>query len=115
MLFLVLLQVAQLQLKEFSLVKQLVSTGGTLTVGVETSGAASSQFLTTGLSGVEMSRIKFAATVEDMKIDRLEVRTVNGDGNISQVKLLGTGLSTDPTAYIAMVSATFTFATVLKS
>ncbi len=88
-----------------------VSAGGTLTVGIETSGAASSSFLTTGLSGVEISRIKMAATVEDMKVDRLEVRTVNGDGNLAQIKLLGTGLSTDPTAYIANGIATFTFAT----
>jgi hypothetical protein len=46
-----------------------------------------------------------------MKIDRLEVRTINGNGNISQIKLLGTGLSTDPTAYIANGTAVFTFAT----
>ena len=80
-----------------------------MTVSEDTSGAASAQFLTTGLAGVEMARIKFAATVEDMKIDRLEVRTVNGSGNIAQVKLMGTGLSTDPVAPLTSGTAVFTF------
>jgi hypothetical protein len=87
-----------------------IVAGGTLTVAEETSGAASSSFLTTGLSGVEMGRIKLSATVEDMKVDRLEVRTVSGDGNLAQIKLLGTGLSTDPTSSLTNGKAVFTFA-----
>jgi hypothetical protein len=86
-----------------------VVAGGTLTVAEETSGAASSQFLSTGLSGVELGKIKFAATVEDMKIDRLEIRTINGAGNLSQIKLLGTGLTTDPTTVLTGSTAVFTF------
>jgi len=61
------------------------------------------------LAGVEMARIKLAATVEDMKVDRLEVRTVNGSGNIAQMKLMGTGLSTDPVAPLTSGTAVFTF------
>jgi hypothetical protein len=86
-----------------------VVAGGTLTVAEETSGTASSQFLSTGLSGVEMGKIKFAATVEDMKIDRLEIRTINGNGNLAQIKLLGTGLTTDPIAPTTNGVAVFTF------
>jgi hypothetical protein len=82
---------------------------GTLTITEETSGAASSQFLSTGLAGIELGKIKFAATVEDMKIDRLEVKTINGSGNLSQIKLLGTGLSTDPVASLTNGVAVFTF------
>jgi len=89
----------------------VVSTGGALTVSEDTSGAASAQFLTTALAGVEMGRIKFSATVEDMKLDRLEVRTVNGSGNIAQVKLMGTGLATDPIAPLTAGTAVFTFPT----
>lgn len=84
--------------------------GGTLTVAMETSGAASAQFLTTGLSGVEIAKIKLAATVENMKIERLEVRSLNGSGNIAQMKLLGTGLSSDPVAAVTGGTAVFTFA-----
>ncbi|HNY36164.1 MAG TPA: hypothetical protein PLD14_00130 [Candidatus Pacearchaeota archaeon] len=84
--------------------------GGTLTVAMETSGAASAQFLTTGLAGVELAKVKLAATVEDMKIDRLEIRSIKGDGNIAQVKLLGTGLASDPTAAVTAGTAVFTFA-----
>jgi len=77
---------------------------------METSGSASSQFITTGLSGVEMAKIKLASTVEDMKVERLEVRSIKGDGNIASVKLLGTGLTTDPTVAVTNGTAVFTFA-----
>jgi len=87
-----------------------IVAGGTLTVAMETSGAASAQFLTTGLSGVELAKIKLAATVENMKIERLEVRSINGSGNIAQMKLLGTGLSSDPIAAVTGGTAVFTFA-----
>jgi hypothetical protein len=82
---------------------------GTLTVAIETSGAASSQFFSAGLSGVEMAKIKLSATVEDMKIERLELRTINGSGNIANVKLLGTGLATDPSVPLTAGTAVFTF------
>ena len=88
----------------------MIVEGGTLTVSMETSGAASSQFLTTGLSGVELAKIKLAATVENMKVDRLEIRSIKGNGNIAQVKLLGTGLATDPVAAVTNGTAVFTFA-----
>tara|TARA_Y100000310_G_scaffold321519_1_gene379244 strand:- start:3959 stop:8329 length:4371 start_codon:yes stop_codon:yes gene_type:complete len=84
--------------------------GGTVTVAIDSTGAASSQFLTPGLTGVEMARIKLASTVEDMKVEKLVLRTVNGAGNISNVKLLGTGLSSDPSTALTAGSATFTFA-----
>jgi hypothetical protein len=87
----------------------VIVTGGALTVSMETSGAASAQFLTTGLSGVELGKVKLAATVENMKIERLEVRSINGNGNIAQVKLLGSGQSSDPTAVVTNGTAVFTF------
>lgn len=84
--------------------------GGTLTLSIDSSGAASSQFLTSGATGVEMGRVKLASTVEDAKITRLVLRTVNGSANIANVKLLGTGLSSDPSVPLTAGTATFTFA-----
>ncbi|MDK2948974.1 MAG: hypothetical protein PWQ56_139, partial [Patescibacteria group bacterium] len=83
--------------------------GGTLEVSIDTSSAPASQFVVGGLSGIEMAKIKLYGTIEDMKIERLELKSVNASGNISQVKLLGTGLSTDPTASLLGGVATFTF------
>jgi len=85
--------------------------GGTLEVSIDTSAAPASQFLVggPGLSGIEMAKIKLYGTIEDMKVERLELKSVNGAGNIAQVKLLGTGLSTDPTASLLAGVATFTF------
>jgi hypothetical protein len=88
----------------------LVVQGGTATVAIDSTGAASSAFLTPGLTGVEMGRVKMSATVEDMKVQSLTLRTVNGAGNISSVKLLGTGLSSDPSTSLTAGTAVFTFA-----
>ena len=82
---------------------------GTVTVAMDSTGAASSRFLTPGLTGIEMARIKLSATVEDMKVERLVLRTLNGAGNIANVKLLGTGLSSDPSTALTAGTATFTF------
>jgi hypothetical protein len=82
---------------------------GTLAVSIETSGAAASQFYSAGLSGVEIARIKLAATVEDMKIQALTLRTVLGSGNIASVKLLGTGLTSDPSVPLTAGEAIFSF------
>ncbi len=86
-----------------------VVEGGTLSAAIDTSGAASSQFYTAGLTGLEMARIRLSATVENMKIDRFELRSVNGTGNIANVKLLGTGLSSDPATAMTAGTAVFTF------
>jgi len=86
-----------------------VVAGGMLTVAVETSGAASSQFVTTGVSGFEMARIKLTSTVEDMKLSQLVLRSVNGATNLSSVKLLGTGLASDPTTQVTSGNAIFSF------
>ncbi|MBI4138347.1 MAG: peptidoglycan-binding protein, partial [Candidatus Wildermuthbacteria bacterium] len=84
--------------------------GGTIAVSIDSSSAASSSFLTPGLTGVEMGRVKLASTVEDMKVQKLVLRTVNGAGNVANVKLLGTGLSSDPSTSLTAGTATFTFA-----
>jgi len=86
-----------------------IVSGGTLEVSIDTSSAPASQFVVGGLSGIEMAKIKLYGTIEDMKIERLELKSVNAAGNISQVRLLGTGLSTDPTASLLGGVATFTF------
>ncbi|MDD5568928.1 MAG: hypothetical protein PHG23_00705, partial [Candidatus Pacebacteria bacterium] len=88
-----------------------VSAGGNLTASIDTSAAPASQFLTTGLAGVELAKIKLAATVENMLVSRLDVSTINGSGNIAQIKLLGTGLATDPVAPLTGGNAIFTFPT----
>ncbi|MFA7287094.1 MAG: hypothetical protein WC052_05530, partial [Patescibacteria group bacterium] len=82
---------------------------GTLTVAVDQSGAASSQFYTTGLSGVEMARVKLTTTNEGAKLQKLELRSTNGTGNIDSVKLMGTGLTSDPVTNLSSGLATFTF------
>lgn len=82
---------------------------GTLAVSIDQSGAASSQFYTVGLAGVEMARVKLATTTEAAKIQKLELRTVRGGGNVDSVKLLGTGLATDPVTSLTSGLATFTF------
>jgi hypothetical protein len=84
---------------------------GTLTVSIETSGAAATQFYSAGLAGVEMGRLKLAATVEDMKVQSLTLRTINGSGNLASVKLLGTGLTSDPSTPLTAGNAVFTFST----
>ncbi len=86
-----------------------VVDGGTMTVAVETSGAASSQFVTTGVTGFEMARVKLSSTIEDMKIEQLVLRSVNGSANLSSVKLLGTGLASDPTTQVTSGNAIFSF------
>lgn len=96
-----------------------VQSGG-LTISIDQSGAESSRFYTTGLTGVEMARIKLATTTEGAKLQKLELRTVGGSrgttdsavgasGNIDSVKLLGTGLATDPVTQLSSGVATFTF------
>lgn len=96
-----------------------VQSGG-LTITIDQSGAESSRFLTTGLTGVEMARIKLATTTEGVKLQKLELRTVGGSagtadssvgasGNIDSVKLMGTGLATDPVTQLSSGLATFTF------
>lgn len=84
-------------------------TSGSLTVAIDQSGAASSQHYTVGLSGVEMARIKLSTTNEGAKIQKLEVRSINGGGNVDTVKLLGTGLASDPVTNLTSGVATFTF------
>lgn len=86
-----------------------IVAGGILEVSIDTSSAPASQFLVGGLSGIEMAKVKLYGTIEDMKIERLEVKSVNASGNIASVRLLGTGLSTDPTASLLGGVATFTF------
>ncbi len=86
-----------------------VVEGGTLSVAVETSGAASSQFVTTGATGFEMARIKLTSTIEDMKIEQLVLRSVNGSANLASAKLLGTGMTSDPSTQITSGNAVFSF------
>lgn len=86
------------------------SQGGTLAASVETSGAAAAAHYTSGLTGVEMARVKLSSTVEDMAIERLVLTSINGAGNIANVKLLGTGLASDPSVPLTAGDAVFTFA-----
>lgn len=86
-----------------------VVEGGTLSVAVETSGAASSQFVTTGVTGFEMARVKLTSTIEDMKVEQLVFRTVNGSANLASVKLLGTGMTSDPSTQVTSGNAIFSF------
>ena len=82
---------------------------GSLTVSVETSGSVASQFYAAGLAGLEMGKVKLYATVENMKVQKLVLRTVNGAGNVASVKLLGTGLAADPSVPLTAGEAIFTF------
>lgn len=81
-----------------------------LTMSIETSGEAVSQIYVSGQQDVEMVRFKVCATVEEVKVGRLILGSINGAGNIATVKLLGSGLDSDPSVPLIANGAEFTFA-----
>ena len=86
------------------------SASGTVAFEMETSGASASAFLVSSASGVDMARIKFYPTIEDMKLTRLELRTLNGGGNIASLNISNSALGIDSTVSLTAGTAVFTWA-----
>ncbi|MDO8633555.1 MAG: hypothetical protein Q8O97_00195 [bacterium] len=83
---------------------------GLLEVSIDTSFPIEERIYTSGSTGVEMVRMQFSATEEDMRVTSLEFQIPNGTGNIERVTLLGTGLPTDPSTLLVDERAEFNFA-----
>lgn len=64
------------------------STGGTLTLAVDTTGETPASIFHTSESGIMLSKIRFTTdNVEAVKVTRLQLGFVNGSGNVGNVYL----------------------------